>query len=57
MPHYLKIDISFDNAQKISRLNTSGFNGLVIAWKERLEKKERTVKGDRCDPAKDAPDG
>ena len=28
-----KLVMTFDDAQKISRLNASGFNGLVVAWK------------------------
>ena len=33
-----------DDAQKISRLNASGFNDLVIAWKAWKEK--QMIKGD-----------
>ena len=29
----IKINTEFDDAQKISRLNASGFNGLVVVWK------------------------
>ena len=43
-----------DDAQKISRLNISGFNGLVVAWNAWKEKWHK-IKGDRGESAKNPP--
>ena len=39
-----------DDAQKNSRLNASGFNGLMMTWKNWKEKHQ--IKGDQDEPAK-----
>ena len=44
--------IGFDDAQKISRLNAPGFNGLMTTWKAW---KERKSKDDRGESAKNPP--
>ena len=44
--------LNIDDARKSIGWNASGYGGGFRTWKER---KEKTVKGDLCNPAKDLP--
>ena len=46
-----KFQMNSNDAKKISRLNTPGFNGLVVVWKAWKERNTK-IKGDRGEPAK-----